>query len=98
MDSKHRAKTGRYTSIDEVAAVVHHYQGQYSQLKMQTVLEFKTLFKKEQKDTKQEEEKIATETRERPKLLPEKVMEKTVTITKAVEGCTWQCEYKKHHR
>ena len=52
MDSKHRAKIGRYTSIHEVAAVVHHYQGQYSQLKMQTVFEFKTLFKKEWKDTK----------------------------------------------
>ena len=47
MDSKHRAKTGRYTSTDEVAAVVHHYQGQYSQLKMQTVFDFKTLSKKE---------------------------------------------------
>ena len=97
MDSKHRAKTGRYTSTDEVAAVVHHYQGQYSQLKMQTVFEIKTLFKKEQKNTKKEEEKLATETLEIPKLLPEKVMQKTITIIKVVEGCTWQCEYKKHH-
>ena len=79
-----RAEIGRYASTHGVTAAVRHYQGKYPQLKKQTVFEFKASYEKQRKDTGKEVHKLATKKRGRPKLLPEKVMEKTVTLIKAL--------------
>ena len=84
MDSQQRAEIGRYASTHGVTAAVRHYQGKYPQLKKQTVFEFKTSYQKQTKDTGKEVHKLATKKRGTPKLLPEKVMEKTVTLIKAL--------------
>ena len=79
-----RAEIGHYPSTHEVTAAVRHYQGKYPQLKKQTVFEFKASYQKQKKDTGKEVHKLATKKRGRPKLLPEKVMEKTITFIKAL--------------
>ena len=79
-----RAEIGRYASTHGVTAAVRDYQGKYPQLKKQTVFKFKASYQKQKKDSGKEVHKLATKKRGRPKLLPEKVMEKTVTLIKAL--------------
>ena len=79
-----RDEIGRYVSTHKVTAAVRHYQGKYPQLKKQTVFEFKASYQKQKKDTGQEVHILATKKRKRPNLLPEKVMEKKITLLKAL--------------
>ena len=74
-----RAEIGRYASTQGVTAAVRHYHGKYPQLKKQTV---RGLIQKQKDNTGKEVHKLATKKRGRPKLLPEKVMEKTITLIK----------------
>ena len=76
---------GRYASTHGVTAAVRHYQGKCPQLKKQTVFEFKDSYQKQKKDTGKEVHKLATMKRGRPKLLPEKVLEKAITLIKALQ-------------
>ena len=95
-----RAEIGRYTSTHGVTAAVRHYQGKYPQLKKQTVFKFKASYQKQKQDTGKKVHKLATKKRGRPKLLPEKVMEKTITFMKALrlKGATCQRECNKRRR
>ena len=80
MIPQQHAEIGRYASTHGVTAAIRHYQGKYLQLKKQTVFEFKASYQKQEKDPEKEVHKLATNKRGRPKLLPEKVMEKAITL------------------
>lgn len=69
IDPQQRVEIGSNASIHGVVAAVSHYQGQYTQIKKQTVFEFKASCQKQKGDTRKEVVKIGPEKSRGSKLL-----------------------------
>ena len=78
-----RAKIGERAHKHGISSALRHFAGEYSNLKKQTVFEFKKACEK-LKSSQQDVTKVDSKKRGRPKLLPEDLMKKTIETVQSL--------------
>ena len=81
-----KAEIGRYAASTNIASAVRKYQVDFPNLRKQTVYEFKKAYLKQKESSGKEVNILKTKRRGRPKLLPEKIMKKTIRTIKGLKG------------
>ena len=79
-----KAEISRYAADTNIASAVRKYQLNFSNLRKQTVYEFKKAYLKEKGSSWKEVTILKAKKRGRPKLLPEEIMKKTIKTIKVL--------------